>query len=329
MVIIEHRFEHIANDGRRRRAWIESLSSFFVTTIAPESVVPITAFHRYHHMNQLVFGEIDASPQTIERTPAMVAAQNLDHVVLRLYTSGRTNILTAGNAAEITQPSFVTFDLSQPILSETKGMTGLNLAIPRRLLEGRVGDVSAWHGQIVPTASSPIARLLADHFQNVSACLRTATPAQMSHIVPATTALCNALFLSEADSAYNKTAVTGIAMRQFIDEHLATIDAEMLMARFAISRTPLYKLFEADGGVYAYIRERRLARAMEVLTRLTANRRPMIARLAFECGFENERVFSRAFRRKYGLNPSEVDAERRPEIQREHTSLLLSWMKDL
>lgn len=328
-MIIDHQFQHISDDGRRRRAWIDSLSSFFVTTIDPDAVVPTSAFHRYHHMNQLVFGEIDASPQTIERTPTMVAAQNLDHVVLRLYTSGHTNISIAGTAAEITQPSFVTFDLSQPILSETKGMTGLNLAIPRRLLEGRVGDVSAWHGQIVPTASSPITKLLADHFRNVSACLTSATPAQMSHIVPATIALCNALFLSEADSAYNKAAVTSIAMRQFIDEHLAIIDAEMLMARFAISRTPLYKLFEADGGVYAYIRERRLARAMQMLSRSSVGRRPMIARLAFECGFENERVFSRAFRRKYGLNPSEVDAGRLPEIEREHSSLLLSWMKDL
>lgn len=137
------------------------------------------------------------------------------------------------------------------------------------------------------------------------------------------------MFLSEADSAYNKAAVTGIAIRQFIDENLATIDAEMLMARFALSRTPLYKLFEADGGVYAYIRDRRLSRAMQVLSRSSAGRRPMIARLAYECGFENERVFSRAFRRKYGLNPSEIDAGSLPLTDREHTSLLLSWMKDL
>jgi AraC-like DNA-binding protein len=68
---------------------------------------------------------------------------------------------------------------------------------------------------------------------------------------------------------------------------------------------------------------------MQVLTRSSDGRRPMIARLAFECGFENERVFSRAFRRKYGLNPSEVDTARLPEIERERTSLLLSWMKDL
>lgn len=328
-MIVDYQFQHIADDEERRRAWIESLSSFFVTTIDPDAIVPPTAFHRYHHLNQLVFGEIAASAQTIERTPAMVATQNLDHVVLRLYTSGRTSVSASGSPAEITQPSFVTFDLSQPILSDTKGMTGLNLAIPRRLLEDRVRDISAWHGQIVPTASSPLTKLLADHFANLGASIRMATPAQMSQIVPATIALCNAMFLSEADSAYNPTAVTGIAVRQFIEENLVSVDAETLMARFAISRTPLYKLFEADGGVYAYIRERRLARAMHALKRSSSQRRSSIRRLAFECGFENEQVFSRAFRRKYGLNPSEVDADRRPDVVTEHTSLLLSWMKDL
>lgn len=327
-MIIDHRFDHIADDETRRRAWIDSLSSFFVTEIDPDAVVPVSAFHRYHHMNHVVFGEIEASPQTIERTPALVAAQNIDHVVLRLYTSGRTNISTASDAREITQESFVLFDLSQPIVSETKGMTGLNLAVPRRLIEGS-GDLSAWHGQILPSARSPITKLLADHFRNVSASLKTATAAQMNHIVPATTALCNALFLSETDSAYNRPAVTGIAIRQFIDENLTTVDVEMLMARFGMSRSPLYKLFEEEGGVYAYIRDRRLSHAMQMLSRAGGSKRPTIAQLAFNAGFANERVFSRAFQRKYGLKPSKIDGTAAAAARREHTSQLLSWMKDL
>ena len=279
-------------------------------------------------MNQLVFGEIRASPQTIERTSALVATQNLDHFVLRLYTSGHTNIGFGGQTTEIVEESFVVFDLSRPIVSETKGMTGLNLAVPRRYLEDRIGDVSTWHGQVVPSASSPITRLMADHFRNVSLCLREASPAQMSHIIPATIALSNAMFLSERDSAYNQPAVIGIAIRQFIEEHLPRVDADMVMARFGISRTPLYKLFEEDGGLYAYIRNRRLARAMQILAR-PGERKTQIAAIGYALGFENDRVFSRAFRRKYGLNPSEVDRESQSRFHLEQESLLLSWMKDL
>ncbi|KMO10240.1 hypothetical protein SQ03_30865 [Methylobacterium platani JCM 14648] len=316
------------NEGRRRRAWIESLSSFFVTTIDQSDIVPKTAFHRYHHLNQLVFGEIEASAQKIERTPALVAAQNLDHIVLRLYTSGNTNVGICGATTEITQESFVAFDLSQPIVSTTRGMTGLNLAVPRRCLEDRIGDASAWHGQIIPTASSPIAKLMADHMRNVSACLRDASPEQMRHIIPATIALSNAMFLGEHDSAYDKNVVTGIAIRQFIEENLPRVDADIVMARFAISRTPLYKIFESDGGIYSYIRNRRLARAMQILAQ-PGDRKQQIAAVGYSLGFENDRVFSRAFRRKYGLNPSEVDHETQSRVHIARESLLLSWMKDL
>ena len=51
LMIINHRFDHIPDAEKRRRAWIDTLSSFFVTQIDPDAIVPTTAFHRYHHMN--------------------------------------------------------------------------------------------------------------------------------------------------------------------------------------------------------------------------------------------------------------------------------------
>ncbi|OAS23657.1 hypothetical protein A5481_16330 [Methylobacterium platani] len=150
----------------------------------------------------------------------------------------------------------------------------------------------------------------------------------MRHIIPATIALSNAMFLGEHDSAYDKNVVTGIAIRQFIEENLPRVDADIVMARFAISRTPLYKIFESDGGIYSYIRNRRLARAMQILAQ-PGDRKQQIAAVGYSLGFENDRVFSRAFRRKYGLNPSEVDHETQSRVHIARESLLLSWMKDL
>ncbi len=41
---------------------------------------------------------------------------------------------------------------------------------------------------------------------------------------------------------------------------MADLGVETICARFGrLSRTPVYTLFEADGGVMAYIRNRRLA----------------------------------------------------------------------
>jgi AraC-like DNA-binding protein len=68
---------------------------------------------------------------------------------------------------------------------------------------------------------------------------------------------------------------------------------------------------------------------MQVLSSTQDSRRPTIAQLAFSTGFENERVFSRAFKRKYGINPSATDANSASVASQEQTSKLLSWMKEL
>ncbi|MCJ2084078.1 hypothetical protein [Methylobacterium sp. J-090] len=47
-MILDHRFGHIAEDGRRRRAWIASLAPLFDVTVEAETVVSDTAFHRYN-----------------------------------------------------------------------------------------------------------------------------------------------------------------------------------------------------------------------------------------------------------------------------------------
>jgi AraC-like DNA-binding protein len=120
-------------------------------------------------------------------------------------------------------------------------------------------------------------------------------------------------------------------MRRFIEDDLRSFDLgiEKLCARFAISRTRLYALFEADGGVASYIRDRRLARAMRILAGLEAGDRTRVSSVGYACGFETEKMFSRAFKRKYGVNPSEVDAGYRPQARLEYGAALMSWINAL
>ena len=70
-----------------------------------------------------------------------------------------------------------------------------------------------------------------------------------------------------------------------------------------VSRSTLYRAFEAAGGVVSSIQRRRLARAYTLLRR-RIGRTPSVAQIAHECGFASESHFSRAFRERYGLPPS-------------------------
>ena len=60
----------------------------------------------------------------------------------------------------------------------------------------------------------------------------------------------------------------------------------------------LYRLFDSLGGVSNHIRERRLARVHDILSR--SEERQNIARIAEDHGFKTATHFSRAFRQQFG-----------------------------
>lgn len=186
------------------------------------------------------------------------------------------------------------------------------------------------HGGVLAGSAYPLAQLLSDFLRHFNECAVSATPGLTHHLVPATVDLCRALAWEVSGSAAPAPAgetQLRFAVQQFIEQHLAQVDLPMLSAQFGLADAAVPAVCP-DGGVYAYIRDRRLTEAMRRL-RHSEGRRPKIARLAHECGFHNDLVFSRAFRRKYGVNPSEVQPG--PEIRAPQPAdaPLLGWLREL
>ena len=78
------------------------------------------------------------------------------------------------------------------------------------------------------------------------------------------------------------------------------------------------RLFTARFGesVMGYVR---LCRLQAASLRLTGDAPPPLAELAFDCGFESQEAFTRAFRREYGVPPGQFkrDALKQPKPFRE------------
>jgi AraC-like DNA-binding protein len=99
------------------------------------------------------------------------------------------------------------------------------------------------------------------------------------------------------------------AIKAEIEENLGgRLSARALAARHGITPRHLRRLFEREGTTFsAFVLEHRLARAHHSITDPRLFDRP-IAAIAFEAGFGDPSYFNRAFRRRYGMTPSEARA---------------------
>lgn len=93
------------------------------------------------------------------------------------------------------------------------------------------------------------------------------------------------------------------AMRLIEDRLLdPALDAGELMRALGLSRSSLYRAFQPVGGVNAWIRQRRLEHARDLLAHRTGPR-PTVGEVAQICGFASDSHFSRAFRKAFGHSP--------------------------
>jgi AraC-like DNA-binding protein len=111
--------------------------------------------------------------------------------------------------------------------------------------------------------------------------------------------------LAEVTAAVRATTRRTIC--DYIDQHLTddTLSPEVLVRLFRMSPATLYRLFEDEGGVAAYVLGRRLDRCRAILVASTGRERS-IGELAFSHGFASEAHFSRAFRRRFSIAPRDA-----------------------
>lgn len=155
--------------------------------------------------------------------------------------------------------------------------------------------------------------LLADVLSALPARLRALPETESGAVAETLRALIGACLLTGRDPARMPTIAGGPLARErairVIDENIgsALLDVERICRLAHVSRTVLYRMFEGEGGVAHFVRERRLRLIFADLRNPALARIP-IAEIAERRGFHNAPSFSRAFRRAFGCSPSEARA---------------------
>jgi AraC-like DNA-binding protein len=300
----------------RFEAWRSSISVVF--DVAPVDRAPPDNFEASvtaRHLGALLVGDLHFGSQQFARSTARVARDGVDHYLVQWYRSGGfVGQRDGGVDLSVRAGDITVFDLSRAQQTYADPSHVLSIVLPREIADEafRSGDTGAdLHGTVL-RGHTALGGLLRDYFQSLQQRLPAVTQSEAPAVVQATAQMLSAcLRPSAATLAQARPQIEGVTLgriQQYIAQNAAApLTPALLCTTFGISRSQLYRLFEPLGGVAQYVQHRRLVRAFQALGN-PANRRLRVAEIAARHGFTSEAHFSRAFRKAFGMTPSDVRA---------------------
>lgn len=255
-----------------------------------------------------------SSPRRSERTAAMTA-DGQDAIFAQLTLQGFASGEIGGRSVRTGPGDLIVFDLSQPLVMVDEGpREGISVIFPREAVAAVVADPAGLHGLVLGPERNG---LFAEHLRGLVPRLPE-TPNAAGRALARVLLELFAVVLErplveepaiaalEAADAHDRERVAALT---WIDAHLADPDLDPSGVAIALnlSRSRLYKLFEALGGVAGHIWKRRLSAVHQSL--LNPDERRSIAELSYAWGFGSEAHFARAFRAAYGKSPGQVRKE--------------------
>ncbi len=290
--------------------WREALEPIF--EITPDPSCDGAAFSgaiAAAHLGDALVSQVRSGPQLFARSRAHARSTGLDHFMIQTFRHGRHDGACGDNPVHRGRGDVWVLDLAQETRTQASRFVNITLIVPRdRVLPLIKG--SEIHGATLRSGTAA-ARLIANHLETLAVAAPELTLAEAAAAVDAAGLMIAGAWTGLRESRPEVGAAVRATARRtvcdYIDRHLADgrLTPERLSRLFRMSRATLYRLFEDEGGVVAYISGRRLDRCRALLAADPARERT-IGEIAFSHGFASEAHFSRAFRRRFGMAPREA-----------------------
>lgn len=260
-------------------------------------------------LTDLILSRAVAAASRFERGRKTIARSGTDDVVVLAYLSGRFTFEIDRRQELVEADEIAFFDLSQPLCIQTEHVDNVSLLISRRRLSELGLSLQDVHGFVLRQGA--LKALLLAHMRALAEQAPEIRAVDSPAIADATIRMVGACLHPAARHMAAKAAQAGLAslveIKAFIEGALghSALGPGLLLVEFNLSRATLYRLFEPVGGVAAYILDRRLRRAVQMLTAPHTDK-PRIKQLAIELGFAHPSAFTRAFKKRFGFSPNEV-----------------------
>lgn len=296
-------------------AWRGHLDHFLDVTVSNAQVEQgfFGKIDRYT-INQMVYSESLTAEHSFGRSIARISKDSLDFFCFYFIMEGgigevnglfKPNQYASGHGR-----CLLALDMAQTFWTHRPACKMQAFFVPRAEVESMLPEAESLHGRIIPD-HTPLTHLLFNHLNALIHEIKNMPLHEAEQAVRACLSLILSAFGKQTkrygSSRAALRAVIFSQARRYIEQHLEdeTLCAETLMYALNLPRATLYRLFEHEGGIDAYIRNRRLRAAAFELTR---HPHTSITEVAYGMGFKHLADFTRAFKRAYALSPSDLRA---------------------
>lgn len=282
--------------------------------------------------------ETESVAQVIEQSRMHIRRNGTEHLSINVIVKGHIKGVYGGNSLDAKQHDVFLCDGTRPSARIYSPFNVVSLYIPRASAP-QVFTKRNCSGTVFAN-SAGISRLLQSHIRGLAAyhdCMASEemiAAAQAAFLIAAGALQAKYSLEPEHQSALDRTIKNIVS--EYIDENLTdpALSADGVCAKLRVSRSRLYRLFEAEGGVSRYIFDCRLDRCFDYL-KYGLSKDSSIGQLALDHGFKSEAHFSRAFRHRFDMSPRDArsliqrtrngQAPPTPETSREAT--MLHWFR--
>lgn len=299
--------------SKRYAAWQGAICDVYVhVDVDAEKRSDYNGFIREAHFGAITMTDVLLSEQRISRRERHIAKLDKDCYYVEFVQQGKINVLQAGQSFMTHAGIGAIFSASEAYDLECIGQVrSLYLEIPRKEFAERFRNDRIPLARTMATSrglgriAAEFCAMLASEGATLDASVRTRLGDEMMDV------LALALDRGDKDEPIADGAVQQSRLRSikaWIEQHLA--DPDLSLEKVAkcngVSLRHLHYLFRlTDMSVSEWIWDRRLQRCYDVLTRPEL-RSLSITDVAYQLGFSSSSHFSTAFRRKFGLSPSDL-----------------------
>jgi AraC-like DNA-binding protein len=262
-------------------------------------------------VGEFLFADCYTDRITQDRTIARISQDNARSIVFHVFfddAAGSELVYPGKRTDTALEGGIFAVDLDQPVQFKRAPCRHVTIFLPGALLQHVFPDPSALHGRTL-SPRLPVVRYLAGRVLSFAAQIRYMAPAEAHRILREIVLLIADAFAEQAGLRGSKPALARAMAfdqaRRYVHGNLhdGDLSPESVVTSLGLSRRTLYRLFEHEGGLGAYIRHVRLRAAADELVAWPG---VPVQDIAYGHGFRSASDFTRAFRRAYGLAPQDV-----------------------